>query len=803
MPPLELQRLIARGAGSLPELVVVDVGALLRVHSDGDRPNGVLEQVLRAIRRGCRRALVVCAPSCTGEFGASLERQSTECSPFVDSDAVIESTQPLVGLFAAAKQTGFAVISCDLADHPWDLAVLDAGCEAVLDVATGKVWTTANVERAYCAPKVLALFATISGLGTDVRPIVKEANSTQNRERLRETLRHGAYDSLESVVAASDFPARVKRELAAHSARLHDRLRQLQACEPVDQKALDFVQCFIDAPISHSVDRASDLLRPFVVADVDTPAGARNTFKRIAIVRGSSRRPDVVEAAGHDACVDLLRWVPSNQTWCAPRAIDLLGAMVDAQIQLPAAIVDPGFDLFLLDPDDPPSLGDIVPVAHSLDAVTMRWVSDPKRLSRAPRTLRPLALLLEQIDSALAAKITVEGLAQIRADFAYTLPVAVWATCNGFWRCPPAMGWDALQQKMREFVEEKMQNASPLLHHLPNSYLSDAKDLRAVSDRLHPLPRDCTPKGFPPPSAKQMFARHAFHFPDAKALAELRSLQSKPGALGWFWRLVNPAQVRGRLRIQRTGRIGLANVPLQSLPKNGPFAMELRQTLRAPDGYLLVGADFAAFEARIIAHISQDPVLLWAARTTGADLHQLIAHKLGATREEAKQGIYALGYGQKLAGFINSQTAMTVTRATELYHSMRSLLDVAFEYANQVQRAFKNERVVTTLGGWRRYPEKPRDAFNSLVQGTGADIFRFLLRDLAIKLPSHGAHVVHVVHDEVVVMCPNARDTIENVVRTVKDSMEHAGQASNLIPDSFLLLAVKGPKVGLTLADLL
>ena len=297
-----------------------------------------------------------------------------------------------------------------------------------------------------------------------------------------------------------------------------------------------------------------------------------------------------------------------------------------------------------------------------------------------------------------------------------------------------------------------------------------------------------------------MFERHVVHFPEAKAVSELRSLIHKPGALGWFWRLFNVSHVRGRIRIQRTGRLGLARLPMQNVPKKGPFAMELRQTLGAPDGYVLVGADFAAFEARIIAHISQDPVLLCAARSSD-NFHEHIALKLGCSGDEAKQGIYGLGFGQTLAGFVNSQVKMTVPHATVLYENMRRLLCVAFDYAEQVRKQYDSQQGVRTLGGWRRYPDKAGNAFSALVQGSGADILRHVLRELAIKLPA-GAHVVHIVHDEIVVACPDAEDIVAQVRFTLKDFMEHAGQRSGLLPDAHLLLAVKGPKVGRTLAEI-
>ena len=395
MQPLELQRLVARGAGSLPDIVVVDVGGLMRHHTDYQGTDDVLVQVAHAIERGRRHALYVCAPACVPS-SSNTDSLLSACAGLDPSARIVQSKQPLVGLAAHAGQRGFAIVTSHVEDHPHELQVLACGCEAVLDVATGKAWTPANVARVYCAPAWLPFFATVAGLEVNLPVIDKDAASLKNQGRLRHAIEQHPDLQCEALIAASDLSSRAKGGLQRAWDLVQQQCLMLMARTPVDDRALAHFRQAVGSPDHARIEVVTTPLRPFIVADVDTPLGGCNRFKRIAIVRGPSWRRDVIEAEGHDACVDLLRAVPTNTQWCAPRAIDLLGAMFDADVPLPSAIVDPGFDLFLLDPDEPPALGDIVPVAYSLDAVTVRWLSKPKHTSLPPKSLRPLALLLKK-----------------------------------------------------------------------------------------------------------------------------------------------------------------------------------------------------------------------------------------------------------------------------------------------------------------------------------------------------------------------------------------------------------------------
>ncbi|MFM7794966.1 MAG: DNA polymerase, partial [Microcystis panniformis] len=97
---------------------------------------------------------------------------------------------------------------------------------------------------------------------------------------------------------------------------------------------------------------------------------------------------------------------------------------------------------------------------------------------------------------------------------------------------------------------------------------------------------------------------------------------------------------------------------LQNIPVRSEFSRRIRQAFIPEDGYLLVSADYSQIELRILAHLSQEPVLLEAYRSN-QDVHkvtaQLLFDKKEITPEERSLGktinfgvIYGMG-AQKFA----------------------------------------------------------------------------------------------------------------------------------------------------------
>ncbi len=82
-----------------------------------------------------------------------------------------------------------------------------------------------------------------------------------------------------------------------------------------------------------------------------------------------------------------------------------------------------------------------------------------------------------------------------------------------------------------------------------------------------------------------------------------------------------------------TGRLSSSNPNLQNIPMRSPQGREIRRAFVAPEGRVLVGADYSQIELRVMAHLSGDPNLIEAFRS-GEDVHASTARKVfGVTGE--------------------------------------------------------------------------------------------------------------------------------------------------------------------------
>ena len=205
------------------------------------------------------------------------------------------------------------------------------------------------------------------------------------------------------------------------------------------------------------------------------------------------------------------------------------------------------------------------------------------------------------------------------------------------------------------------------------------------------------------------------------------------------------------------------------------FPVQVRAAAVADDGWVLVVADVAQLEPRVLAGMSGDTALARAAR--GADLYQgMVDDGAVATRQDAKLGLLGAMYGAT-----SGESGRMVAGLTRRYPA-------AFTLVQEAARAGERGQVVRTLlgrgspalgGTWDESPHAPpadldhqdrrRRAYgrftrNFVVQGTGAEWALCWIADLRNRLWRLGAtgplqarpHLVFFLHDEVVVHAPVA-----------------------------------------------
>lgn len=233
-----------------------------------------------------------------------------------------------------------------------------------------------------------------------------------------------------------------------------------------------------------------------------------------------------------------------------------------------------------------------------------------------------------------------------------------------------------------------------------------------------------------------------------------------------------------------TGRFSSSEPNLQNIPSSGDYGKLIRNLFIAPPGYKLVVADYSQIEPRIIAAFSNDPVMM-SAYQNGEDIYTAIGETMGVDRKAGKVLVLAISYGvgpDKIA----SSIGCTVKQAKELLDNFSAKFNDINKYKGRVVRRATAQTpipYVETIFGRRRYiPElkskenglrarAERQAFNTVIQGSAADIMKLaLVRAHSCFVDEPYAHVVLTVHDELVTVCRD--DLAEEVAEAIRESME-------------------------------
>jgi DNA polymerase-1 len=242
-----------------------------------------------------------------------------------------------------------------------------------------------------------------------------------------------------------------------------------------------------------------------------------------------------------------------------------------------------------------------------------------------------------------------------------------------------------------------------------------------------------------------------------------------------------------------TGRLSSTNPNLQNIPIRTEMGREIRAAFVASEGRLLVGADYSQIELRLLAHYSQDPLLMEAYRT-GKDIHTLTAAEVFGVppmlidaehRRRAKAvnfgivyGLSAFGLAQQL-GIEQKEAKRFIEAYFERYAGVRTFIDATLEQARRdgfVRNLFGRKRPIPDLlsknPNLRGFAE--RTAVNTPLQGTAADLIKvaMLRLDRELRERKMDAKMLLQVHDELVLEVPEAE--VDAVKSLVKGCMEGA-----------------------------
>jgi DNA polymerase I len=254
--------------------------------------------------------------------------------------------------------------------------------------------------------------------------------------------------------------------------------------------------------------------------------------------------------------------------------------------------------------------------------------------------------------------------------------------------------------------------------------------------------------------------------------------------------LVNPET--GRVHtcfnqaVASTGRLSSSDPNLQNIPIKTELGREIRRAFIAEPGHVLISADYSQIEFRVLAHLSEDPVLVQAFQE-GADFHERTAVKIfGASsdrdphqlRSIAKMVNYALLYG-KSAFTLSKDIGVTTEAAQQFIDAYFAGFPNVRAYIDRTLDEGRATGVVKTMYGRRRLvPElnsrnfqvrsaAERMAVNLPIQGSAADIMKRAMIDVHAALSPHPeSRMILTVHDELLFEVPkSAADEISELVR--------------------------------------
>jgi DNA polymerase-1 len=240
-----------------------------------------------------------------------------------------------------------------------------------------------------------------------------------------------------------------------------------------------------------------------------------------------------------------------------------------------------------------------------------------------------------------------------------------------------------------------------------------------------------------------------------------------------------------------TGRLSSSDPNLQNIPIRTELGRQIRAAFVAEPGKVLLGADYSQIELRVMAHFSNDPVLLEAFRN-GEDIHARTAQEVfgvgpmaqtGEHRRASKAINYGIIYGLSPFG-LAQQLGIPQKEAGQFINAYFARYRGVKEYLDNVLTETRSTGVAKTLfGRIRPIPEinspqvqlrnfAERTALNSPLQGTAADLIKLAMIAIDRRLAEEKfeAKMILQVHDELLFEAP-AKES-GRVAALVQEEME-------------------------------
>lgn len=246
-----------------------------------------------------------------------------------------------------------------------------------------------------------------------------------------------------------------------------------------------------------------------------------------------------------------------------------------------------------------------------------------------------------------------------------------------------------------------------------------------------------------------------------------------------------------------TGRLSSSNPNLQNIPIRTEEGKEIRRAFKAPEGSVIMSADYSQIELRLMAHYCGDEHMR-EAFLSGTDVHSAMAAKIfhkkledvtPADRRVAKTANFGIMYGISSFG-LAARLHISRSEASDIirdyyasFPSIRAFIDRTLSQARAngyVQTLFGRRRYVSDVNSHNATVRAmaERNAVNAPIQGSAADIIKLAMNgvDAALREGRFRSRMVLQIHDELVLEVP--RDEISAVRELLVSKMEGAVKLS-------------------------
>jgi DNA polymerase-1 len=244
--------------------------------------------------------------------------------------------------------------------------------------------------------------------------------------------------------------------------------------------------------------------------------------------------------------------------------------------------------------------------------------------------------------------------------------------------------------------------------------------------------------------------------------------------------------------VAATGRLSCQDPNLQNIPIRSPIGRKIREAFKPQDSFWsFLSADYSQIELRLLAHLSEDPVLI-KAFNEGEDIHAYTASLVfdvplqdvtDEMRYRAKAVNFGILYGQQAFGLSQGlkidykDAASFIEKYFQRYKRVKDYLEFCKESVRKTGRA------VTMTGRQRPIPDisaknpmvraaAERLAINTPLQGTAADLIKIgMIQIDNLMQQEYLGYMLLQIHDELLFEAPD--DTVHLLSTKVKIIMEN------------------------------